>query len=681
MIPHLTSDGYQFGCLSCQSYLLKKFMSSLWTIFLEWENWIFQAGAFGFWILNSLWVLFIWRRDSRIRQGYLQVQQEQVQLKMTFLEGFIYFLTLVQWSTMLLLLVLTTVAQLPWTEFVFYFGLLLSWSFQFILVHLETTNSSSPRYRLLQYVIHVVLQTFYIQSQSDDPVDSLFEILINLSISIPCLLFLLEIFNPVKNAKQTNETLIDDRTPSLEDTASIFARITYTWANPLLTLGSKKPLEQEDLPHLIRKDQMETIIQEWDRFRVPGNSVVWDSVRFTKWYGIWQLSIAMITTTLDFSKPFFINLLLNWIQSKKDGESNEYGYYLLGGMFLSSLVKQILESQISLSGRHWGIQLRSIYVYEIFKKSLRRTGGASLEDEEGKTSQGKIVSLMSSDTNQVRSFLTDIHSTLIDIPLSTFISISGLLYIMGPPALGGLAVIIISGPISSWAMTRLYRILKVTRAMVDRRIQVTNEALQGIRIIKYMAWEPQFIKKICDAREDELRSRLQLLMSNALVQSLAWASSILVTFTSFFFYTIVAGKQLDAATAFTSISLLETVSYTLNDISQIVSQILNVRVTMSRINSYLGEEELEKYINGDPRNMDKNAEVAVLNGTFGYYGSGTDPVNVDEVTPLLPNQETDGFKIKDIDVHFPRNKLSVIVGATGSGKTSILLTLLGGRFG
>jgi hypothetical protein len=44
----------------------------------------------------------------------------------------------------------------------------------------------------------------------------------------------------------------------------------------------------------------------------------------------------------------------------------------------------------------------------------------------------------------------------------------------------------------------------------------------------------------------------------------------------------VAGKVLDAPTAFTSISLLETVSFSLSSISELVSEVLNVRVTLAR---------------------------------------------------------------------------------------------------
>lgn len=399
-------------------------------------------------------------------------------------------------------------------------------------------KSSSSRYYFIQAILAIAAQTLLLRDVQD--ADYLYVLVSKISLGTLITFLVLEFFKPCKDAHLINANHAGGRAPSLEDTASPYSLVTFSWVNPLLDEGYRKSLESEDLNHLSKKDKMKNIAKHWNSFKNSKNSIVWDALLFTKEYALYQIAVAIITTTLDFAKPFFINLLLVWIQNRKPGESYEYGFYLLIGMFASSILKQILDAQIYLSGRHWGMQLRAIFVYEIFKKSLRRTGGAALaDDEQGqKATQGKIVSLMSSDTNSIRWFLTDIHSILIDIPLSIAISISGLLYVMGTPALAGLVVIIISGPISSWAMTRLYRILKAVRSFVDKRIQVTNEALLGIRIIKYMSWESQFVKKIWQAREDELNSRLQLLMSNLLVTLIAWGSSILVTFTSFFFYTV-----------------------------------------------------------------------------------------------------------------------------------------------
>ena len=213
---------------------------------------------------------------------------------------------------------------------------------------------------------------------------------------------------------------------------------------------------------------------------------------------------------------------------------------------------------------------------------------------------------------------------------------------------------------------------------MDKRIQETNEvffnfmkALLGIRIIKYMAWEPQFIKKIRLARENELASRFKLLLGNMAVYSIAWASSLLVTFTSFFFYTVVAGNQLDAATAFTSISLLETVSFSLSSVSELVSEILNVKVTMDRVKSFLDEPDMPKFSNENENTYNEN--VGFQNGDFTYHE--TTPNTVETENTAERQQHT--FVLRNLNVEFPAGKVTAVVGATGSGKTSLLAALLG----
>jgi ABC-type multidrug transport system fused ATPase/permease subunit len=474
-------------------------------------------------------------------------------------------------------------------------------------------------------------------------------------------LIIIDIFKPSRNAGILNLPQ-NGRFPSGETTASYWSLITFSWIQPLLSLGETKHLEEEDLPSLPDQDQMDNIIQKWYAHRNPENSPIWDTIIFTKKYAVFQIVIALITTTLDFSKPFFINRLLSWIQHHKEADIY-HGILLLLGMFSASILQQILYSQVYLNGRHWGIQIRSVLVHEVFKKSLRRTGGTKKNDDDP-ANQGKIVSLMSTDINQLKSFITDIHSILIDIPLSIFYSITALIYLMGVPALSGLVVVLLSGPVSGWVLSKTYALIKITRGLVDKRIQVTNEALQGIRIIKYMAWESKFVKKIWQAREDELQSRLKLLLWNLLGVAVSWGSSIMVTFTSFFFYTVVAGHTLDAATAFTSISILSIVSNQLSSISELVSQVLNIQVTIVRLNSFLKEPELLKYIDPIVENSAGDGEVGFEKAEFGFYGNDNE-------------ENTNEFTLNCGSIQFPKGKLSCIIGPTGSGKTSLVLALLG----
>jgi ABC-type multidrug transport system fused ATPase/permease subunit len=279
----------------------------------------------------------------------------------------------------------------------------------------------------------------------------------------------------------------------------------------------------------------------------------------------------------------------------------------------------------------------------------------------------------------------DLHRPLIDNPLTIIIGIAGLLVLLGPSALIGLSVIVISSPISGLVMKWTYKIFKKTKILRDKRIQYTNEALQGIRIIKYMSWESQFLKKIRMARESELASRIYGLLGWVALWMVGWGSSILVVFTSLFTYTIIFEHTLDAATAFTCISLLGTVTWVLNDISQVVSEVMNIRLSISRIQKFLDEEEIDnsRFLKNEDTKLNTSTKLALSNASYQYYMSEKNTEKtLNEQSNLLDNPEYNRqplFQLKNISVEFPIGKLSCIVGPTGSGKTSLILSILGGN--
>lgn len=111
-----------------------------------------------------------------------------------------------------------------------------------------------------------------------------------------------------------------------------------------------------------------------------------------------------------------------------------------------------------------------------------------------------------------------------------------------------------------------------------------------------------------------------------------------------------------------------------------VSDILNISVTISRFNGFLSEPEFDKFNeSADLANSQKDTWIGFENAEFGYFGSESQNENEEsEETTALITTESNAFRLRDISIEFPKNCLSVIVGMTGSGKTSLLLTLLGG---
>jgi ABC-type multidrug transport system ATPase subunit len=89
---------------------------------------------------------------------------------------------------------------------------------------------------------------------------------------------------------------------------------------------------------------------------------------------------------------------------------------------------------------------------------------------------------------------------------------------------------------------------------------------------------------------------------------------------------------------------------------------------VDRVEEFLNEEETEKYDQLSHDNLDENGNkmIGFNNATFSWGGkeSPTDEIST-------------AFRLMDLDIKFEIGKLNIIAGPTGSGKTSLLMALLG----
>ncbi|KAJ3250674.1 hypothetical protein HK103_003279, partial [Boothiomyces macroporosus] len=202
------------------------------------------------------------------------------------------------------------------------------------------------------------------------------------------------------------------------------------------------------------------------------------------------------------------------------------------------------------------------------------------------------------------------------------------------------------------------------------RVSIMNEILQGIRIIKYFAWENYFAKKVEEARAKELMSIVALWASNIGIHSIATGSGTLVAFTTFAVYTFIAGKTLDTATAFTTVNLLNTTTDVLTGLTYRVMDIYRAKVSLGRIQGFLQEPELDKY------DKAKLEDAFSDNGTESDFTFGFREAELVYHGGISETSQSN-FTLRKLNAEFPMEALTVICGPTGSGKSSLLLALLG----
>ncbi|KAJ3042391.1 hypothetical protein HDV00_007347 [Rhizophlyctis rosea] len=367
-------------------------------------------------------------------------------------------------------------------------------------------------------------------------------------------------------------------------------------------------------------------------------------------------------------------------------------------MFVAASAEALINGQLYWAGRRSSLRVRAVLVEEIYRKAERRSAGfkppssssspntssSSSSPTSDSASLGKIVTLMSVDTERLQSFVSYAHRLVLELPISIVLAVGGLFYVLGWSAMVGLGVLCLGTVGGGWVGSRIGKVQEVVMASTDSRVNIVNEVLQGIRIIKYFAWEPQFIERIVEARKKELAALRRLWTAYVGFNFSATFSSLLVAFATFAFYTSVAGHVLDPKTAFTSIALLNQISTMIAFLPYHITEFFQAKVSFERIVKFLGEPELEKYRNIDvdegteviPGGGKEDGVVGFKGATFGYFGDEADGGGGGEGGDVNGGVK---FKLRDVSLEFVKGGLNVVCGPTGAGKSSLVLALLGGE--
>jgi hypothetical protein len=112
---------------------------------------------------------------------------------------------------------------------------------------------------------------------------------------------------------------------------------------------------------------------------------------------------------------------------------------------------------------------------------------------------------------------------------------------------------------------------------------------------------------------------------------------------------------------------------------------------MQRIEAFLKEDEVPDWASSLKSKTTKGKPLPPTPSQFSQRGRGSPGPGKDETRVgfekgiftwnMVPRgRQYTPFKLGPLNLNFPTGKLSLVSGATGSGKTALLLSLLGGEF-
>ena len=280
-------------------------------------------------------------------------------------------------------------------------------------------------------------------------------------------------------------------------------------------------------------------------------------------------------------------------------------------------------------------------------------------------------------------------------PLEIIVALSYLYSLLGNAALVGAVVMILCFPVTGLITKKMSESYTALTSATDKRNDLINEMLQGIRMIKYFAWENNWREKIYVARRAEIKSLIRTIILDVLINIVFMVAPVLVTVSSFIWYTKIAGHELTASVAFTSITLFEMLRAPLIFLPESVNTFTEAYVSLNRVAKYLNESEVTDNINSEPIEVPEGVSPQTVLARVGFEES-VFQWHVEKATEVADtpasDEETSGttstlnsteqpanatFQLHVPRFNFPTGKLALICGSTGSGKSSFLHALLG----
>ncbi|KAJ5319183.1 hypothetical protein MYU51_013685 [Penicillium brevicompactum] len=483
---------------------------------------------------------------------------------------------------------------------------------------------------------------------------------VNVSLGLALFEFVLEYFVP---KKQSAYDALGDEDECPYNYADIFSVLTFGWMTPMMKFGYTNYLTQDDLWNLRRRDTT----------RVTGDDLkaAWEEQLETKKPSLWialfrafggpYVRGAIIKSGSDilaFVQPQLLRLLIAFIDSYRgpDPQPVIRGVAIALSMFLVSVCQTSFLHQYFQRAFDTGMRVKSALTAMIYAKSMK----LSNEGRSTKTT-GDIVNHMAVDQQRLAD-LTQFGTQLISAPFQITLCMVSLYQLVGPSMFAGVGVMLLMIPLNGVIARAMKKLQIVQMKNKDSRTRLMTEILNNIKSIKLYAWNTAFMNKLSHIRNDLELNTLRKIGATQSVANFTWQSTpFLVSCSTFTVFVLTSDKPLTTEIVFPALTLFNLLTFPLSILPMVITSIIESSVAVKRLMDYFTAEELQTNAVSfqDPVAHIGDESVRVRDASFTW--NRHDGVNV----------------LENIDLSARKGELTCIVGRVGSGKSSLLQSLLG----
>ncbi|XP_053595920.1 ATP-binding cassette subfamily C member 4-like [Microplitis demolitor] len=474
--------------------------------------------------------------------------------------------------------------------------------------------------------------------------------------------------------------------------ANLLSRLFFWWTLGLFKKGAQNGITADDLYTPLASDKSETLTDDLERAwndelkklevnennqnnvdnrnaKSPKPSLLRAIIK-TFWLkyaiiGVFQIIEQVILFNLQ---PVILSKLIDYFENDNSMTKKEVLSWA------AALITVTLGSIFIMQHTHFfaqilGMRIRVACCSLIYRKSLKLSKPAL-----DQTSVGQAVNLLSNDANRF-----DLQPLFFNYLWITPIQIVVIGYIVwrriGIYTLVGYGVLfLITIPMQGYVGAVTGKLRNTTAKLTDRRVQLINEIIFGIQVIKMYVWEKPFEEMAMKARAKEMKQILHSNNIKGLYSNLWELTQKIMTFTTIAMF-ILNGNQLPIRIAFQIPIYYNTL--------QVLMTILFPMSILISIQTFIVVQRIEKFLLLEE--VTESTKVSLNSNEF-----KVSEVNVEKEKKSIPgavvvelNKVSANWKfgqlpptLCDVTLKINGGELCTLVGPVGSGKSSLLNLLL-----
>eukprot|EP00053_Salpingoeca_punica_P017179 m.164540 g.164540 ORF g.164540 m.164540 type:complete len:1433 (-) comp17138_c0_seq2:376-4674(-) len=470
---------------------------------------------------------------------------------------------------------------------------------------------------------------------------------------------------------------------------SAYNKYTYGWISSIITKGRKVPLEFSDttLPeNLDAQRAFDRFTVEWAKERGQAAPNLTKAIKSVakKEFMVTVFFRFLCSVTLLVGAFYFVRTLVRVGDRRRTDGNGE----LLSCMFFLCCALLTYFQQVTQDlATRTGTALRGALISAVYRKAQK------IEAPESAASD--VLNLVSNDCMRVYEAATAIHA-LWAAPIESLVIVILLIILIGEIGLIALGMISLILTAQIFIGYRVASLREKNIAATDLRVQVMQEILTSIKLVKFYAWEEAFMSVVASLRRRELK----LMKKGALIKTInlmiVFVIPPIIALTLFSVYVNQEGSLISDI-AFTTLSLFNTLRFPLVVLPRAIRSMAEAKTAVARLQEFLLRDETTAQLStvkavGHGANGALQANgvggmegrIYIEEASLGYakqikeeLGAKHDKDLEDDEQPRVRKHMQEIEVLSDVSLQLEPGEHMAVVGPVASGKSTLILSILG----